>query len=74
MCEALLRLCKTCSASVDLMSRHIQIYKKILALCAKSCRACVEECEKYSQQECQRCAEACRRYADECESAIAITV
>lgn len=40
-----------------------------LEACAKSCRACAEECEKHAgkMEHCRICAESCRACAEACE-------
>lgn len=47
-----------------------------LEACAKSCRACAEECDQHAEAmaHCRVCAESCRRCADACDAMLTALV
>lgn len=55
-----------CGMVVSFSDRDSEIFKDLVALCAKICDVCATECEKHEHMShCQACAVACR----ECEAA-----
>ncbi len=57
-----------CYAAAQIMRLDSSYAKELCKLCAKACRACVEECGKHKDQHCEECAEACKRCAKLCQS------
>lgn len=56
-----------CILSAQFMARDSIFSKRLCLICAQICRACGEECAKFSQIHCQNCADICNDCATECE-------
>ena len=57
-----------CELTLQAISLNSPLMKEIIALCAKGCRLCQEECEKHNHDHCQMCAQACMMCAELCEA------
>lgn len=56
-----------CRLSTDAMLRGSRFHADIMALCAKVCKACEEDCKQFEgDQTMDDCARACRACADAC--------
>lgn len=59
-----------CSLTLQAISRNSEFKDDLIALCAKVCEKCAEECEKHDHDHCQKCANACRRCAEVCKELV----
>lgn len=59
-----------CSATLELVHENSHFMKDMLDLCAKTCKACADECGKHPQEHCQDCAKICNACAEACRKFI----
>lgn len=57
-----------CGMVAAFADRDSHLFMDLVALCAKACAACAEECEKHDHDHCQACAKACRECEEACRA------
>lgn len=64
-CEAQCRLASSA------LARGSEFLTQLMAMCARLCEACAQECERHEHLHCQECAAACRHCARLCHESVA---
>ncbi|MET1078042.1 MAG: four-helix bundle copper-binding protein [Pseudomonas sp.] len=68
ICIALYHDCiDLCRLAVRLMQRQSALVDEICRLCAITCQAVAQQCNKYADLHCQECAQVCQRCVEQCE-------
>ncbi|AZP03948.1 four-helix bundle copper-binding protein [Jeotgalibaca ciconiae] len=57
-----------CTIALSFLTREGSLKADLLQLCAITCQACGDECEKHSHDHCQECAKACFACAEACRT------
>ena len=60
-----------CGIVLDFSQRESKLFPDLVAVCARACGMCAEECEKHYHDHCQECAKACRECEEACNAYVA---
>ncbi|HCW72736.1 MAG TPA: four-helix bundle copper-binding protein [Clostridiaceae bacterium] len=67
-----IRLDRECADVCGFVSAQLtkegKVTKDLVAVCAKICDLCAEECEKHEHEHCKACAKSCRTCSEACRN------
>jgi hypothetical protein len=73
-CIGLTRQCSAvCRGASELVTIGGEYSSLLFDACARICKACAEECEKYQGEHFEYCARECRACIDECKKIMSLT-